>query len=138
MSADSEVTLDISQQRISANAVSLFVNGFYREAIRHEAQDLLNEIRERSGQEDLDGQRLVQAVLADRNPFLAFNDRETRQEQNLHASLRYLMLGVMAGVRNVYTHDVRSEVAKDDAAMWLVLMGQLRTQIERLDVVTSP
>ena len=138
MSADSEVTLDISQQRISANAVSLFVNGFYREAIRHEAQDLLNEIRERSGQEDLDGQRLVQAVLADRNPFLAFNDRETRQEQNLHASLRYLMLGVMAGVRSVYTHDVRSEVAKDDAAMWLVLMGQLRTQIERLDVVTSP
>lgn len=138
MSADSEVTFDISQQRISANAVSLFVNGFYREAIRHEAQDLLNEIRERSGQEDLDGQRLVQAVLADRNPFLAFNDRETRQEQNLHASLRYLMLGVTAGVRNVYTHDVRSEVAKDDAAMWLVLMGQLRTQIERLDVVTSP
>ncbi len=138
MSADSEVRFDISQQRISANAVSLFVNGFYREAIRHEAQDLLNEIRERSGQEDLDGQRLVQAVLADRNPFLAFNDRETRQEQNLHASLRYLMLGVTAGVRNVYTHDVRSEVAKDDAAMWLVLMGQLRTQIERLDVVTSP
>ena len=138
MSADSEVTFDISQQRISANAVSLFVNGFYREAIRHEAQDLLNEIRERSGQEDLDGQRLVQAVLADRNPFLAFNDRETRQEQNLHASLRYLMLGVTAGVRNVYTHDVRSEVAKDDAPMWLVLMGQLRTQIERLDVVTSP
>ena len=138
MSADSEVRFDISQQRISANAVSLFVNGFYREAIRHEAQDLLNEIRERSGQEDLDGQRLVQAVLADRNPFLAFNDRETRQEQNLHASLRYLMLGVTAGVRNVYTHDVRSEVAKDDAAMWLVLMGQLRIQIERLDVVTSP
>ena len=138
MSADSEVTFDISQQRISANAVSLFVNGFYREAIRHEAQDLLNEIRERSGQEDLDGQRLVQAVLADRNPFLAFNDRETRQEQNLHASLRYLMPGVTSGVRNVYTHDVRSEVAKDDAAMWLVLMGQLRTQIERLDVVTSP
>ena len=61
MSADSEVTFDISQQRISANAVSLFVNGFYREAIRHKAQDLLNEIRERSGQEDLDGQRLVQA-----------------------------------------------------------------------------
>ena len=62
---------------------------------------------------------------------MAFNDRETRQEQNLHASLRYLMPGVTAGVRNVYTHDVRSEVAKDDAAMWLVLMGQLLTQIER-------
>ena len=137
MSADSEVTFDLSEQPISAHAVSLFVSGFYREAIRHEAQDLLNEIRERSGNDALDGQRLIQAVLADRNPSLALNDRENRQEQNLHASLRYLMLGVTAGVRNVYTHDVRGEVVREDAALWLVLMGQLREQIERLEVVPS-
>ena len=137
MSADSEITFDVSQLGISSHAVSLFVSEFYRDALRHEAQDLLNDLRDRSGRLHLDGQNLVQTVLSDRNPALALNDRETRNEQNQHASLCYLMLAVTTGVRNIYTHDVEAEVSREDAAIWLTLMGRLRGQVSRLEVVDS-
>ncbi len=47
--------------------------------------------------------------------------------------LRFLLLGVTAGVRNIYTYDFRAAVTKEDAALWLGLMGKLRAQIEQLD-----
>lgn len=137
MSADSEVAFDLSQLGISGHAEALFAGGFHRDAIRHEAQDLLNEIRVLSGRRDLDGQNLIQAALSDRNPILAFNERETRSELNQHASLRYLLLGVTTGVRNVYSHDVRTEVLRDEAALRLALMGRLRKQIEQLEIVAA-
>ena len=137
MTTDLQVVFDLAAMNITDHAESLFVNGYHRDAIRHEAQDLLTEIADRSGRTDMDGQSLVQAVLADDSPSLAFNDRETPKERNQHASLRHLLLGVTTGVRNIYSHDVRSEVTRAEAALWLVLMGRLRNQIEQLDNVAD-
>ena len=135
MTTASEVVFSISTLNITRHAGSLFASGYHRDAIRHEAQDLLTEIADRSGRDDLEGQSLVQSVLADNGPSLAFNERRTTRERNEHASFRHLMLGVTTGVRNIYSHDVRSEVSRDDAALWLALMAKLRDQIERLDRV---
>jgi uncharacterized protein (TIGR02391 family) len=126
---------NLAELNISEHAVSLFASGFHRDAIRHEAQDLLTELADRSGRSELDGQSLVQSVLADDGPQLALTDLSTAKERNEHSSLRYLMLGVTAGVRNTYSHDVRTDVPREEAALWLILMGRLREQIERLDRV---
>lgn len=137
MNDDSDVAFTLAEMSITSHARSLFASGFHRDAIRHEAQDLLTEIADRSGRDDLNGQSLVQSVLADDKPSLAFNERQTAKERNEHASLRYLMLGVTTGVRNIYSHDVRSIVPRDEAALWLLLMSRLRQQIERLDNVSE-
>lgn len=136
MATGSQVVFDLDDLNISSHAESLFANGYHRDAIRHEAQDLLTEIADRSGRTDMDGQSLVQSVLADDKPALAFNERRTARQRNEHASFRYLLLGITTGVRNIYSHDVRSDVSRDEAAMWLALMGRLRNQVERLDSVS--
>lgn len=130
------MAVELAALNISAHAGNLLASGYYRDAIGHEAQDLLTEIADRSGRADLDGQPLVQSVLADDRPTLVFNERRTAKERNQHASLRHLLLGVTTGVRNIYSHDVRSEVSREEAAMWLALMERLRDQIEQLQNVS--
>ena len=139
MSAAHEVLIDLSEAGISDHALSLFTSGFPRDAIRHEAQDLLNELQHRSGRVDLDGVNLVQAAFADRQPMLEFNERSTDREQNEHAAVRHLLIGVVRGVRNVYSHEAREDVTREDAAIWLGLMGGLRRQLEQSEKVeTAP
>ncbi len=137
MTPDTEVILEIAVQGLTEYGVSLFENGFYREAIRHEAQDLLIELADRSGRLELEGQNLIQAVLSDSDPVLVLSELSTRKERNRHASLRHLLLGVTTGVRNIYSHDVRSEVTHAEAVIWLTLMAGLRDRIEHLDVPSA-
>lgn len=130
------VAVDISELGISEYAFSLFVSGHPRDAIRHEAQDLLNELQEKIGRDDIDGQNLIEIALRDDRPILQFSERSTPRERDEHASLRFLLLGVIRGVRNVYSHDVRTGVSEVDAALWLGLLGRLRGQLERTYLVS--
>ena len=131
MDSPSQVTIQISDLGISDYALSLFESGYPRDAIRHEAQDLLNELQQRIGRDDIDGQTLIEIALKDDKPILEFNQRSTPKERDEHASLRLLLLGVKRAVRNVYSHDVRTDVSTLEATIWLGLLGRLRGQLER-------
>ena len=131
MSSDTEVVIDVAESGVSAYAISLFASGHPRDAIRHETQDLLNELQERTERDDLDGYDLVGWALNDKNPILAFNERSTMRERDEHSALRLLLMGVTRGVRNRYSHDVRAEVTREEAAIWLGLLGRLRGQLEQ-------
>lgn len=137
MTASPGILLEFAVRGLSDDGASLFENGFHRDAIRHEAQDLLIELADRSGRSDLEGQNLIQSVLNDKTPILASSELSTAKERNQHAALRHLLLGVTTGVRNVFSHDVRTEVAYEEAAMWLILMAGLRDRIEQLDVPSA-
>ncbi len=129
--ASLEVVINLAEAGVSEYALSLFTSGFPRDAIRHEAQDLLNELQLRSGRIDIDGVNLVQAAYADKQPLLEINARSTDREQNEHAALRHLLVGIVRGVRNIYSHDTSEIVTREDAAIWLGLMGKLRVQLRR-------
>ena len=130
MTSDTRFTIDVAELGIGEQALNLFVDGFPREAIRHEAQDLLIELEERCDRQDMHGYDLVQHALADRSPLLALSALETLRDRDEHAAFRHLFLAVVRGVRNVYSHDVRSEVSEFDAVFWFAVMGRLRHQLD--------
>ena len=130
MSDEHNLTIDVTELGISDYALSLFLSGHPRDAIRHETQDLLNELQEQTKREDLDGPDLVQAALADSNSLIAFSERRTRRERNEHAGIRFLLLGMVRGFRNPYSHDVRIEVTRAVAVIWLGVLGKFRRQLE--------
>lgn len=135
MSNEHEVTLDVSELGISEYGLSLFASGHPRDAIRHETQDLLNQLQRRTGRHELDGQDLVQAALADKDPIVAFNELRSRRDRDEHAAVRLLLLGMVRGFRNVYSHNVSIDVSTQDGVVWLGVLGQLRRQIERAEQV---
>ena len=127
------VEVDFTQISLSEHAQNLRRDGYYRDAVRHEAQRLLNRLRVLADLPDLDGQVLVQHALADKSPVLALNTRATPIERDEHAGLRYLVLGVTRGVRNVLTHDVEREVSLHDSIVWLGLIGWLHERLDELE-----
>lgn len=129
MTAEHQTVIDVRELGISDYALSLYTTGHPRDVIRHETQDLLNELQERSGRKDLDGQDLVQAALADSNPLIRVNDLQTGSDRDEHAATRFLLLGMVRGFRNQYSHDVRIEVGREEAAIWLGVLGSLRRRL---------
>ena len=130
MSDEHYVAIDVTALGVSEYTLSLFLSGHPRDAIRHEAQDLLNELQEQTKRQDLDGPDLVQAALADNDPLVAFSERRTRRERNEHAGTRFLLLGMVRGFRNPYSHDVRIAVTQEEAVIWLGVLGTVRRQLE--------
>ncbi len=137
MSEDTTVTIDMQELGVSQHAMNLVLQGFYRDAIRHDAQDLLQELKERTLQVEMKEFDLVQHTFQDNNPLLAFNSRSNPTERDEHAAFRLLFLGVTRGVRNVYSHDVRRDVSQLDAISWLGLLGRLRRQLNQADAVVD-
>ena len=137
MSTAHEVAIDVRELGVSEHAVDLFADGYYRDAVRHEAQDLLLELKERTREDNVKELDLINKTFRDDQPILAFNERSNPGERDEHASFRLLFLGVARGVRNVYSHDVRSEVSAVDAITWLALMGRLRRQLAKAYTVVS-
>lgn len=134
MSEDADlVEVDFAQISLSEHAQNLRRDGYYREAVRHEAQRLLNRLCVLADLPELDGQVLVQHALADKSPVLALNTRATPIERDEHAGLRYLVLGVTRGVRNVLTHDIEREVSLRDSIVWLGLIGWLHERLDELE-----
>lgn len=130
---DDLVEVDFTQISLSEHAQNLRRDGYYREAVRHEAQRLLNRLCVLADLPELDGQVLVQHALADKSPVLALNTRATPIERDEHAGLRYLVLGVTRGVRNVLTHDIEREVSLRDSIVWLGLIGWLHERLDELE-----
>ena len=134
MSTDADrVEVNFAQLPLSQHARNLHRDGFYRDAVRHESQRLLNRLRVLADLPDLDGQALVERALADRSPALALNSRATQIERDEHAGLRHLILGVTRGVRNVVTHEIEREVSLRDSIIWLGLIGWLHERLDELE-----
>lgn len=127
------VEVEFTQISLSEYAQNLRRDGYHREAVRHEAQRLLNRLSVLADRPDLDGQALVQHALADKSPVLALNTRATPIERDEHAALRHLLLGVTCGVRNVLSHDVEREVPLRDGIVWLGLIGWLHERLDELE-----
>ena len=60
--------------RIAEVAADLFEDGYHWEAVFAASKALVNYVKDRSGQHQLDGAGLVRTVFSRNNPILAFND----------------------------------------------------------------
>ena len=121
MSPDSgDAAIPLAQLAISDHARSLYRDGYAHEAVRHEAQRLLN----------MDGQPLIERALSEQDPVLILNPRATALERDEQAGFRHLVIGVTRGVRNVLTHDIDREVSLEDGAIWLGLLSLLHQQLD--------
>ena len=125
-----DTIIHIGELAISQHARNLFRDGYPREAVRHEAQRLLNRLQSRADLPNIDGQALVERAFSEQDPILILNPRSTALERDVQAGFRHLTIGVTRGVRNVLMHDIEGEVSEADGAIWLGLIGLLHQQLD--------
>lgn len=111
----------------------LFASGFYEEAVRLAAQGFIVEIKQRAGDPDLDGARLVAQVFADKSPMLAFSERKSRLERNEHEGYRFLAMGLVQAIRNQVTHNTDRQYTRIQAFEWLAFISGMRRMLDYAD-----
>lgn len=90
--------------RISEVATALFVDGYPWDAVFAAAKSLVNYVKERSGQHDLDGAPLMRRVFSRKDPILAFNGLADQTDGDEQEGMMHLFEGVVLGIRNPGGH----------------------------------
>jgi len=120
----------IELSHLSAHTQNLFRDGYLREAVRHEAELVLSRIRALAERPELTGHPLVTAAWNERDPILAVNKRSSALQRDEHAGILHAALAVTRGARNVFTHDVESEVDQHEVVMWLAVLDYLNGKLD--------
>ena len=116
--------------QLPAEALDLYRAGFNDRAVQHAAQAFINEVKIRSGRDDLDGQALFHQVFAEEKPILAFSRRQTAAQRDEHGGFRWMGVGMTRGLRNVLTHDLAPRFGSRTAFKWLAFIDAMWEQLD--------
>ena len=115
--------------RIADVAADLFRDGYHWEAVFAASKALVNYVKERSGQHQMDGASLMRTVFSRNNPVLAFNDLADQTDADEQEGMMHLYEGVVLGVRNPGGHSF-PEGPEQRAVEYLSLISLLAYRVQ--------
>jgi uncharacterized protein (TIGR02391 family) len=90
--------------RIADVAGDLFQDGYHWEAVFAASKALVNYVKERSSQHQLDGAALMRTAFSPKNPILSFNDLTDQTDRDEQEGMMHLFEGAVLGIRNPGGH----------------------------------
>lgn len=115
--------------RIYDVAGDLFEDGYPWEAVFAASKALVNYVKERSGQHQLDGAPLMRSVFSKNNPILVFNDLSNQTETDEQEGMMHLFEGLVLGIRNPGGHSF-PEGPEQRAVEYLSLISLLAYRVQ--------
>ena len=123
--------------RIREVSRDLFVDGHASEAVFAASKALINYVKERSGNYDLDGAPLVRAVFSRNNPVLAFNDLADQTELDQQEGMMHLFEGAVLAIRNPGGHTF-PEGSEQRAIEYISFLSLLAYRVQEAVVRKKP
>ena len=118
-------------------AQSEMESGQYRHAVRRAPEDFSIRVAGLSGLDEMSGRSLMERAFRRDDPVLALQPRpgthSPRSERNEHDGLRDLSTGLMAAVRNVFTHETEPQISRTEAMEWLGFISALHRILDRAE-----
>ena len=102
----------------------------YTEAVRDAVLYVCELLREKSGIEDKDGSKLVEAALLGNNPAISVSKNETTTEKDFQQGIGFSFKGIMQAIRNPLSHE-KTEYSKEDAEAIILYINFLLNQVDR-------
>lgn len=102
----------------------------FTEAVRDAVLYVCELLREKSGIEDKDGTKLVEASLMGNNPAIAVSKNETTTERDFQQGIGFSFKGIMQAVRNPLSHE-KTVYAQEDAEAIILYINFLLNQVDR-------
>jgi uncharacterized protein (TIGR02391 family) len=122
--------------RIVDVASDLFRDGYPWEAVFAASKALVNYVKERSGQHDLDGANLMRKVFSRNSPILVFNDLSDETDLDEQQGMMHLFEGVVLGIRNPGGHSF-PEGPEQRAIEYLSLISLLAYRVQEAKRATG-
>jgi len=108
----------------------LFSDGHYRQAILDTYILLVDKVKEKSGQYNLDGVRLMQKVLSPKKPIIKVSDDPDEQQ-----GFMWLFTGAVMGIRNPKAHRFIEQKDPQRALEWLSFASVLLRVLDDAEVI---
>jgi uncharacterized protein (TIGR02391 family) len=115
--------------RIAEVANDLFLDGYPWEAVFAASKALINYVKDRSGEHQLDGAPLVRRVFSRNKPILAFSDLKDQTEQDEQEGMMHLFEGAVLGIRNPGGHAF-PEGSEQRALEYISLLSLLAYRVQ--------
>ena len=107
-----------------------FERNDYTEAVRDSIFHASEVLREKSGIEDKDGTKLVEAALLGNNPAIFINKNETTTEKDFQQGIGFAFKGIMQSVRNLLSHE-SFKYNQDEAEVLILYINYLLNQVDK-------
>jgi uncharacterized protein (TIGR02391 family) len=115
--------------RIAAVASDLFRDGHYTNSVFEASKALVNYVKERSGQHDLDGATLMRTVFSKKDPILAFNDLKDQSDLDEQEGMMHLYEGAVLAIRNPRGHTFLDD-SPERALEYIGLLSLLANRLQ--------
>ena len=115
--------------RIISVCNDLYKDGHYSDAVFDASKALLNFVKEKSGQHDLDGAPLIRTIFSRNNPILAFNSLSNQSEQDEQEGMMHLFEGAVLAIRNPRGHSFPYD-SPERALEYIGLLSLLANRLE--------
>ena len=101
----------------------------FTEAVRDAVLYVCELLREKSGIEDKDGTKLVEAALMGNNPAISVSKNETTTERDFQQGIGFSFKGIMQAIRNPLSHE-KTEYSQEDAEAIILYINFLLNQVD--------
>lgn len=101
----------------------------FTEAVRDAVLYVCELLREKSGIEDKDGTKLVEAALMGSNPAIVVSKNETTTEKDFQQGIGFSFKGIMQAIRNPLSHE-KTEYSQEDAEAIILYINFLLNQVD--------
>lgn len=101
----------------------------FTEAVRDAVLYVCELLREKSGIEDKDGTKLVEAALMGTNPAIVVSKNETTTEKDFQQGIGFSFKGIMQAIRNPLSHE-KTEYSQEDAEAIILYINFLLNQVD--------
>lgn len=119
----------VTNSSLRAASRELFADGHYARAVGEAFKCLNNEVKAKSSQSDLDGDKLMRKVFSANTPVLALNALQSTSERDEQRGYMDLFAGAMTGIRNPRAHE-HLEDGADEALEMIVLANHLLRKLD--------
>jgi uncharacterized protein (TIGR02391 family) len=116
-------------QRIHGVSRELFLGGHPWEGVFAASKALINYVKERSNQYELDGETLMRTVFSSKDPILAFNDLADQTDRNEQEGTMHLFEGAVLAIRNPCGHSF-PEGPEQRAVEYICFLSLLAYRVE--------
>ncbi|GIV04301.1 MAG: hypothetical protein KatS3mg015_3131 [Fimbriimonadales bacterium] len=118
---------------IAGEPLEMFRNGHFNEAVRKSAERFEVCVQKKAGCTET-GQALMARSFNPQAPLIALNDLETENEKNIQEGYRFLTMGMMRAIRNIFSHGDEDQRSPEECYEMLLFLNWL---FRCLDEATS-
>jgi len=107
---------------IRYDSLRQFEDGYFNESVRKACEKFEAKVREISGTAGT-GSGLMGTVFNPQNPQIAINDLQTENDQNEQEGFQKLAMGMMSGIRNIFSHGDEDRLTPEEAFEMLMFIN---------------